>query len=510
MLRPKLNPLDYFLDRITMYRLVLYYLIALVAAAAGLSALNYLNYNPLAVIASALYLTAVCWISNKVFAYAYEVPANIESPLITALILSLIITPISSVHNAVFLTAAAGLAIASKFILAINGKHIFNPAAIAVVLTSLGARDSASWWIGSTAMLPFVILGGLLVVRKIRRGSMVWSFFAAVFTSTIIVNLLNHANVIGNLQKTLLHSSLFFLAFVMLSEPLTTPPTKGKRISYGMIAGLLFPPQIHIASLYSTPELALIFSNIYSFIVSPKSKLIPKLVRKISTGPTTADFVFAADKPIDYKPGQYMEWTLGHDTPDSRGNRRYFTLASSPTENTLRVGVKFYPAGSSYKSAMIDMDEATPVTAGQLSGDFVLPDEPDRKLVFIAGGIGITPYRSMVKYLIDINRPMDIVLLYSETGAENFTYKDLFDEAHGRIGLKPVYTISDTKSVPPSWKGRSGFISAGMIRSEVPDYKQRLFYISGPHSMVKAMQDLLHSLGVPKGQIKIDFFPGYA
>lgn len=505
-----LDSIDNFLDKITMYRLVLYYLIVLLAAAAGLSTLGQLTYSPVAIVASSLYLVAVCWLTNKIFAHVYKIPANIESPLITALILSLIITPLSSMHNLVFLSIAGVLAIASKYILAIKRKHIFNPAAIAVVLTAFGLQYSASWWVGSAPLLPFVIVGGVLVVRKIRRGVMIFSFFAAAITSTIIVNLLTHGNVMFALKHTLLHSSLFFLAFVMLSEPVTSPPTQVKRTWYGVIAGLIFPPQIHIAGIYSTPELALVISNIYSYIVSPKAKLVPKLAKKISTGPASADFIFNPMQKLDYEPGQYMEWTLGHDNPDSRGNRRYFTLASSPTEKDLRIGVKFYPNGSTYKKAMLSMNEHTPVVAGQLSGDFVLPKDTSQKLVFIAGGIGITPYRSMIKYLIDKNEPRDAVLLYSETKKENLAYTELFDQAKKHIGLKPVYTLTDLDSLPHSWIGKTGFVSGEMIKSEIPDYNQRLFYISGPHPMVKALQESLAGIGVPNNQIKIDFFPGYA
>lgn len=506
-----LRYIDYFLDRITMYRLVFYYLIVLVAIAAGLSAFGVLSYEPAAVIGSALYLTAVCWLTSKVFSYVFEVPANIESSYITALILSLIITPQNSMHNIVFLTAVAGLAISSKYILAIGGRHIFNPAAIAVMLTALGPRESASWWVGSTAMLPYVLIGGLLVVRKIRRGAMVSGFILAAMVSTALVNVVSsHGDLAGSLQKTVLHSSLFFLAFIMLTEPLTTPPTRSRQISYGVLTGLLFPPQLHLAGFYSTPERALTIGNIYAYLISPKVKVVTRLARKIATGPDTGDFVFKLDKYFDYKPGQYMEWTLPHDGADSRGNRRYFTIASAPTENEIRLGVKFYKNGSSFKKALLKLDDTTPVVISQLSGDFTLPEDPGQKLVFIAGGIGITPYRSMVKYLLDTNESRNIVLLYSERKPDNFVYRDIFDEAEQRIGIKPVYTATETQSVPATWQGHLGMISADMIKNEVPDYIERTYYISGPHPMVSSMQTMLHGLGVPRHRVKTDFFPGYA
>src|ERR1035437_1058675 len=117
-----------------------------------LGALGYLSYNPLAIAFSAAFAAAVCWAVNKVLAALYHVPANPESPLTTGLILALIITPAFTTHNLVFLPAAGGLAMASKYLLVIRKQNIFNPAAIAVVLTAFGAGDAASWWVGSAVM----------------------------------------------------------------------------------------------------------------------------------------------------------------------------------------------------------------------------------------------------------------------------------------------------------------------------------------------------------------------
>lgn len=505
-----LEPIDKLLDRITMYRLVLYYLIVLVGAGVILSGFGYLNFNPFALAFSAGFLTIIAWLSNQVFAYAFEAPVNYESVFITALILALIVNPLKIPHDVLFLTAVAGLAIASKFILVINKKHIFNPAAVAVVLTAFGAGQAASWWVGSPYMLPVVIIGGLLVVRKIHRGQMVASYLAAVVISTIAISLLQHHDIVANLQKTTLHSSLFFLAFVMLTEPLTSPETKTKQSWYAVLVGVLFPPQVHVLGIYSTPELSLLAGNVFSYIVSPKIKITPKLTEKVKLSPDIMDFVFAPERPINYRPGQYMEWTLPHHKPDSRGNRRYFTLASSPTEDNIRLGVKFYPDGSSYKTAMRNMNGETQMAAGQLGGDFVLPNDTSHKLVFIAGGIGITPFRSMIKYMVDTGERRVITLLYSEKTEQELVYTDVFSEAERALGIKLVYALSDIQSVRSDWPHRTGIISSGVISEEVPDFTDRIFYISGPHGMVVAIKESLHQLGVPHSQIKTDFFPGYA
>ena len=496
------------LDRTTMYRLVLYYLIALVVIASGLAATGHLPYKASAIVVAAIYTSLVCWVANLVFSKVYKAPANIESPLITALILVLIITPIDFNQNIVFLTAAGGLAMASKYILAIRKRHIFNPAAVAVALTAVGAGQSASWWVGNQRLLPFVLIGGLLVIIKIQRIQMVLSFFVAVLLSTVVYAHLGSTSVSRGLHQLLLQSSLFFFAFVMLTEPLTSPSTHKKQRWYGALAGVLFPPQVHLLGIYSTPELVLVVSNIFSYVVNPKLRLLPSLVGKHKLSPSTLDFVFSADQKVPFKPGQYMEWTLPHSRSDSRGNRRYFTMASSPTEKDLRLGIKFYQKGSSFKKAMLSMDATTPIAADHPSGDFVMPENQNQKLAFIAGGIGVTPFRSMIKYLIDTNDPRSITMLYSEKNADELVYKDVFEEARQKLNHKIVYTLTQPAGSLPA-NSVAGMINAQTIKVQIPDYQERLFYISGPHSMVSAMTEILSSLGVNKRQIKTDFFPGY-
>src|SRR5580692_5441010 len=135
-----LGVIDDFLDKITMYRLVLYYLIGLLLAAFGLSIAGVVSFSPQYILLSAGILLAACYVINKLIAWFLKAPTNSESTLITALILALIISPMSSTYvlNITFLLAASGLAIASKYAFNIRNKHIFNPAALAVALLALG------------------------------------------------------------------------------------------------------------------------------------------------------------------------------------------------------------------------------------------------------------------------------------------------------------------------------------------------------------------------------------
>jgi ferredoxin-NADP reductase len=504
--------IDDILNEITMYRLVLYVLFFLAGAAAVLGATGTLHYSPLSIIYLNTVLITFCWIVNYIFSKVFKVPTNVESVYITALILGLIISPPTS-RNYVgilpFLAWASVWAMASKYILAIKKKHIFNPAAFAVALTAFTLGNSASWWIGTSSMLPLVIICGLLITRKIQRFDLVISFVFSALTM-IVLTTLSRSTPLSSIQKALVDAPILFFAFIMLTEPLTSPPTRPRRIAYGIFTGLIFANAIHIGPVYSTPELTLLVGNIFSYFLSPKEKYMLRLKEKIHAAVGMYDFVFTSDQKMNFKPGQYLEWTLGHRPSDTRGNRRYFTIASSPTEPEVRLGVKFYEKPSSFKKALLGLPTGKNILAGQLSGDFTLPKDTNKKLAFIAGGIGITPFRSMIKYAIDKNEPRDITLFYSNKTADEIMYKDIFDEASKKIALKTVYTITDTTKIPPQWAGQQGHVTPEMIKNKVPDFQERIFYISGPHTMTTAFRQTLREMEIPISHIKTDFFPGLA
>jgi ferredoxin-NADP reductase len=391
---------------------------------------------------------------------------------------------------------------ASKYLLAIRGRHLFNPAAIAVVLTSYGAGDAASWWIGTASMLPWVLVGGVLLTRRIRRSSMVAWFVGVALGATVLYGLINGTNPGTLIQQEILNSALFFFAFVMLTEPLTSPTTNRAQVWYGALVGVMFPPQFNIAGVFFSPEVALLIGNAVSYIIGPRAKTRLHLQQTIELSPTSKEFVFRPERSFTYKPGQYMEFTFQHPHTDSRGARRYFTLSSSPTEKDIRVGVKFYQPGSSYKHALLEATSSTPIIAGQLGGDFTLPKDSTKRLVFIAGGIGVTPFRSMVKYLLDRQEKRDITLFYAAKTTDGHLYRDVFDKAAQKLGITVIYITTRDKSKRAHYEQ--------LITRHVPDFAACTFYVSGPHDMVVDTQRVLRKLGVRFTRLKKDFFSGYA
>lgn len=499
-----MNLVDRFLNSITMYRLVMYYLIVLLAVAALFGAAGILPYSPAAIAFSSIFLVIVAWVVNGICAALMKVPANSESVYITALILALIITPGMPTDTAtvIFLAWAAVLAMASKYVFTVDKKHIFNPAAFAVAVTALTFGQTASWWIGGNLpMMAFVIVGGALVLRKVQRFDLALTFLAFALVSDVVT----HAafDPVSTIGQALVHTPLFFFASIMLTEPMTTPPTRARRLAYGALVGAIFSPFIAVGALNSSPELALLVGNVFSFIMSPKDKRVLTLTKKEEAAHGISHFTFTPDKPLSFRPGQYLEWTLGHAKVDGRGNRRYFTIASSPTEDTLQLGVKFYDPSSSFKRALLALKPGDTIMAGQLAGEFTLPRDPSVKLAFIAGGIGITPFRSMVKDLVDRGEKRDAVLFYSNRNADEIAYRDVFDDARAKLGMKTHYVITGDAAV-------GSRIDAEMFRRELPDYRERMFYLSGTHAMTNAFAHTLHEMGVPRAHVKTDFFPGFA
>lgn len=495
-----------------MYKLTLYYLIFLVGSAVALSFFRILNYNPLDILIDSFISVIACYIANYIFSKIAGAVTNNESVYITALILVLII-PVKFPVNVVFIIAASVVAMAAKYLLTIEKRHLFNPAAVSVVAISLlSPEHSATWWIGTPVMLPFVLAGGLLLIRKIKRENMVFSFLIAyllIIAVGTFVTTSSIQTVIMNWQLTVFHSALFFFMFVMLTEPLTSPATEKLRGLYAYVVAFLYStPALSILGISFTPEIALVLGNVFSYIVNPNYRLELALKSKLQLSPDTYEFAFDKQNDFHFLPGQYMEWTLPHKNVDSRGNRRYFSISSSPTENLLTMTIKFYNPSSSYKSELINFQNNSKIIAAQVAGDFVLPKNLKTPLVFIAGGVGIAPFRSMIQYIIDKSLLVDIVLLYTNRTVNDILYADIFERARAN-GVKTIYNLTDLQNLPNRWGGTTGYITEDSIKQVIPDYQKRSYYLSGPQLMVQNFEKTLHDAGVQNSKIKTDFFPGY-
>ena len=206
---------------------------------------------------------------------------------------------------------------------------------------------------------------------------------------------------------------------------------------------------------------------------------------------------------FDYKPGQYMMMELDVDDPEN-GNTRSLSIASSPTENFMLFSTKI--SQSLFKQKFNSLKIGDKVKLKGPMGIFVLKEGAE-EVVLLGGGIGITPFRDMVKYATDKKLSMKITLLYSNKTPADIVYKNewrVFEKQNPN--LKVVNTITDNTT---GWNGTTGRINEGMIREFCDDINNAIFYICGPPGMVEGLSALLKTMNVPPMNIKIEKFVGY-
>lgn len=214
-------------------------------------------------------------------------------------------------------------------------------------------------------------------------------------------------------------------------------------------------------------------------------------------------FYFTPEKPFRYTAGQFIELTLSHDNPDDRGIRRWFTLSSSPTQEQLTITTKFAAEhGSSFKRALRDLEPGTVLTMSEPMGDFVLPKLLQTPLVFVAGGIGITPFHSMLQYLADTGEERPVKFLYAVQKESEIVFQETFEKAAQHVTI----VVSEPSE---AWGGERGRLSAEMIIGLEKPSDDTLVYLSGPEPMVEQLVNDLKKAGLNKHQLVTDYFPNY-
>ena len=225
-----------------------------------------------------------------------------------------------------------------------------------------------------------------------------------------------------------------------------------------------------------------------------------------------ATFWFRPEKPVRYTAGQFTELYLPH-AADERGERRWFTLSSSPTEPLPAITTRFaaeHERSSSFKRELAALQPGAPVVLAEPMGDFVLPKDASLPLLFVAAGAGITPVRSMAKYLADSGEKRRAQLLYAVRTSEDLAFLDIFAAA----GI----TVTPLVKVPPTQETNrhiGGAHSAGhkltserILQSIGGDSPS--IYLSGPEVMVEKLFKELRAAGIPGERLVVDYFHGYA
>jgi ferredoxin-NADP reductase len=208
---------------------------------------------------------------------------------------------------------------------------------------------------------------------------------------------------------------------------------------------------------------------------------------------------------VEFEPGQYF-WVELLDPPyeDEKGPRRHITVVTSPTEGVLGLATRI--RDTAFKRSLVEMPEGASVDVEQPKGSFVLPEDTSKQYVFVAGGIGITPFRSMLRYIADKGLDYDITLVYSNRDVESTAFLDELKELESVVPrCRVIFTMTDD----PSWEGDKRMLDAEVLRELLGDLESFDFMIAGPPPMAKSVEASLLEAGLSEGQVQSDSFSGY-
>ena len=505
VLKETYTMLNRFLNRFSMYKVVSFALTILFIISLVLSLFGVLAYSLLAMLASAAVLFVAVYATSLLFGLLFGVRIHAESSFITAMILFFVFTPTLELTGLAGLLITGMIAAASKFVVVFRGRHIFNAAALAIFVAGLTGLVYASWWVGTPVLVPAVFLLGFAVLLKTRRIPSSGTFLGLASVLVVALLVIEGATFGESLVLWLSWPILFFSSF-MLTEPLTLPGKRWQQVSEAVVVAFLFAIPLHLGDFTTTPALALLVGNLIAFGFSRHRSLQLTFVEQKQLTPTSYEFVFIPSRPLTHQPGQYVEIQVPHKGADLRGIRRSFSVTSAPGEKTLRLGIKFYEPSSSLKTALQNLKKGDSMPTTGISGDFTLPKDLTAPLLYIAGGIGITPFISHLQHLLRTDQMRDIVLLYSVANIDELAYKDILVASGVKVF---VITKSDAPvQLPGDWAHiNAPFITQDILNQNVPDVATRTVFISGPPPMIDGTKRHLAALKAPR--VKTDYFTGY-
>ena len=215
---------------------------------------------------------------------------------------------------------------------------------------------------------------------------------------------------------------------------------------------------------------------------------------------------FAVENYPEYRPGAYFWVELpdrGHQ--DDKGLRRHISLVTSPTEAGV-VGLATRIRDTAFKRTLSELEVGDEVEVEEPKGSFLLPEDTSFDYVFVAGGIGITVFRSMLRYIADEGLPYSITLVYSNRDRESAAFLDELEELEQRIaGLRVILTMTDEDG----WEGETRQLDAEVLGELLGGLADRQFLIAGPPPMVEGVSESLLAAGLPEDSVRADKFSGY-
>lgn len=230
-------------------------------------------------------------------------------------------------------------------------------------------------------------------------------------------------------------------------------------------------------------------------------KFDTRLLEKIHRGADMWSFRF--DKPGDYE-YQAGQWATINLPRGGAPLSHHFSHSSSPTEPFLELTTRI--RDSEFKQALAALEPGVEVEMEGPCGSFVLPEEI-REVVFLTGGIGITPVRSIVRYLVDTGSERRVVVFYANRDEDNICFREELAQLEDQLPyLHFVYVLSDPKG---PWQGYRGLVSAEILEAELEVLTGLSYYISGPPAMVDAMRSVLRKEWIATSSMVLENFVGY-
>lgn len=210
------------------------------------------------------------------------------------------------------------------------------------------------------------------------------------------------------------------------------------------------------------------------------------------------NFVFTASEPISWLPGQFIHYTLPHKDADQRGDERWFTISSAPYEGEIHLTTRINREySSSFKQKLMDMSAGDTIEADPPEGDFTV-DDLEREYVFVVGGIGITPFLSILKQLAHDGKEIRAELLYANRDENTIPFKAEL-EAFGR--QHPGFSITHFIG--------GNLIDEAALKAAGEKLNDPIYFVSGPEPMVEAFEAKFKEMGIDEAHSKFDYFPGY-
>lgn len=225
--------------------------------------------------------------------------------------------------------------------------------------------------------------------------------------------------------------------------------------------------------------------------------MLLKLIDRKQEASNVFSFYFEPQEKILWAAGQFLVYKLKHKYPDLRGIQRFFTISSAPFENHIAITMHFNKDNpSTFKKSLNDMKIGDKIEAKGPDGDFVI-NRPEKEYVFIAGGIGITPFRSIILDLVQKNQPLNITLLYANK-TDEFPFKEELEKISSKNPSFKIYYVISPRHIDKE-----------LIKEKIEDIQSKIFYVSGPEKMVEDLGEMLKEIGIKKENIMQDYFSGY-